>query len=146
MTQYEDWNTPVGARFYDHLRSYQIDSAPSIKLLEDREIIAYELVYQTIVDCYKVATSQWKHFKCMRWHAYDDYERTLATAREHVEKWIESEAFALEVKLIGWEPEVALKRLREVLTGKHNHEIKPLLVEISRQRDARRNREINLDG
>lgn len=113
----------------------------SVKLLESEELIAWEILYQTVVDCYKIATSQWRHFKCMRWHLQGDYKSILATARVEVESWIESEAFADYVYTLGWNPEEACQGVRDVLNGKRNSVVRPLIKQIAKERDSRRNRE-----
>lgn len=117
----------------------------SIKLLEPDELIVYDIVYSTIVDCYKVATAQWRHFLPMEWHDKKDYFRILTTARRKLEEWIECDQFADYVAILKWNPECAKAGLREVLDGRRNAEVKILLKQIAKERDARRDREENFN-
>lgn len=123
----------------------QIVQASTIRLLEPEELLAYDIVYQTVVDCYKVATKQWRHFKCMRWHEQNDFERILVTARRKVEEWLESDTLTQWIVVLGWEPEPSIRGMRDVLDGNRNGEVADLLKQISKERDARRNRETNFN-
>jgi len=118
----------------------KIVTKQSVRLMDFEELIAWELLYTTVVDCYKIATSQWRHFRIMMWHKQHDHENILSTARKHVKNWIESDQFAFYLTVCGWEPEDALPGIRQVYDGKRNKEVGTLLKQIIKERDARRKR------
>lgn len=140
----EDWRVYGGTSAYTP-RGAKIVIEESVRLMEPEELVVWEILHQTIVDCHKVATGQWRHFKCMWWHKEKEPERILSTAREYIKGWIESDAFSDYLHLFGWNPEKALVGIREVYEGKRVDEVEALLRQIAKQRDARRNREENLD-
>jgi hypothetical protein len=101
--------------------------------LSPEEGLARHTLYQTVIDCYKIATGQWKHFIGMQWHDRKDSTRILTTARKHIESFIESDAFADYAAILGWEPDDAVVGVRAVLNGERSEEIAKLLKTMGKQ-------------
>src|SRR3990172_10723793 len=135
MSELEDWSTVHGSP--RHINGGPVISQQRMKLLEPEELIIWETLYQTVVDCHKVATGKWKHFRPMRWHEGDDAVRIMATAKKKLGEWIESDIFQTYLKMLGWNPDKALTGLREVLEGGRVDEIEDLIQQIAKERDAR---------
>jgi membrane-bound lytic murein transglycosylase MltF len=112
--------------------------------MSPEELLMWEELYHTVVDCYKIAIGHWKHFVQMRWHAQTDAENILCTARQHLEEWINSADFAANLKYMGFEPERAVTGVRKLLAGDKRalETVRPMLKHIAKERDARRNREV----
>ncbi len=107
--------------------------------MDGDELLSYECLYQTIVDCYKVATGQWKYFILMEWHRHHDAESILETARQYVRGWVESDYFSDLLMYFNYkDPAACVAELVGVLEGKRNTEVKELLKQIGKERDARR--------
>ena len=111
-----------------------------LKHFEPEELIAWELLYRTIEDCYKIATGQWRHFRSMHWHEQYDGAAILGTARKEVGRWVNSHAFADYAHRMGYSPERAVLGARELLAGRNLETVEVLLKEIAKQRDSRRDR------
>lgn len=137
-SDYEDWRVHGKSTPYIGGRPVVAEQTELSMRLEPEERLAWSVVYGTLVDCYKIATGQWRHFKPMRWHHDNDYERTLATARERTLEWIESEMFADYVALLGFTGTCASEAARRLLEGKCNLKaIRTLINEISTGRNTR---------
>lgn len=152
MGDIEDWSVPGSHRtvvggVYSPTgsRILSIQSGPD--LFSSEELFIWEMVYQTIVDCYKIAIGHWQHFLPMRWHRRTEPENTIETAREYTRGWVNSGAFTDYVKLLGWNPDIAVSNLTILIDGLATpallHEIKKQINQISKERDSRRNRSIS---
>lgn len=145
MGEYEDWSVqghPVASYYFGGKRIVTEQTTPEYYTPD--ELLIWETLYQTVVDCFKIATKQYKHFHCMRWHHNSDAENILDTAREQTRGWVESDAFTDYVKLLGWEPEIAIPRLRLLLDGAATKEflkeMEAFIKQIAKERDSRRER------
>ena len=81
--------------------------------------IALELVYQTVIDCHKIARKQSHYFKRA---VNGDYrrrfkEKTLRKARQEVETWLNSDPFYFYAYALGFCPEQAIEHCYAILNG-----------------------------
>jgi hypothetical protein len=136
----EDGAQHVGSAKVPH--GVRIVPMEAVRLFTTEELFIWEMLYQTIVDCHKIATNKWRHFRCMWWHgANPENELVLATARAYTSDWIKSERFWCYVKLAGFDPDIAQSQLHGMLTGVYDKtKIECLIKQIGRERDTRRNR------
>lgn len=141
MSETEDWSIVHGSPRCVH--GGPLISQQCVQLFEPEELIIWEMLYQTVVDCHKVATGKWEHFRPMRWHEHYDAARIMITAKQKLSEWIESETFQDYLHLLGWNPQKALIGLREVLRGNRADEVEDLIRQIAKERDARRNRGVS---
>lgn len=144
LGEYEDGYMPL-PKSLRRPHGTRIASESGIRLMTPDEQVYWECLYQTVVDCYKIATGRAEHFFCMRWHDNKETERILTTARTWTEGWIDSESFADHAQMFGWNPDKARAGLREILDGEHLEEAEALIKQINKERDARRNREENFN-
>jgi hypothetical protein len=115
----------------------------SVRPMTEEELLVQQLLYHTVVDCFKIAISEWRHFIPMRWSREKD--DILSIARRKTLEWIESDRFAFYAKFAGWNPVQALAGLRELLGGKCDAlEIAALIKQIGKERDYRRDRGIHV--
>lgn len=97
--------------------------------------IAWEILYRTVVDCYKFATKQSGYFKYgTRYKCDHERKKVLEEARQEIEAWITSDRFAFYAKEMGFNPKRALTGLQAVLEGDKAEELDEMIKYISQSR------------
>lgn len=123
---YEDGRMPAG-RHPAIPHGSQIIPFETQCPLDPLERMAYQLLFDTILDCYMVGTGKWQHFRREGWHDKNEAERIWHTASARVIDWVNSDRFAFYVQHFGWDRMRARTMLCEVLNGRHDEKIKELL-------------------